>query len=68
MWDKLYSQKLRLAVIKTTKEISEVLMKTRLAEVNDKITEVIEKWDGPLIDNTSKSHKYFEEDKKDINN
>lgn len=66
MWDKLYSQKLRLAVIKTTAEISEVLMRTRLAEVNDKITEVIEKWDGSLIDNSSKSHKYFEEDRKDI--
>ncbi|MBW4680997.1 MAG: hypothetical protein KME19_12890 [Microcoleus vaginatus WJT46-NPBG5] len=66
MWDKIYSQKLRLAVIKTTKEISEVLMKTRLAEVNEKITEVIEKWDDPLIRNSSTSHKYFEEDKKDI--
>lgn len=63
MWNNLYSQKLRIAVIKTTKEISESLIKTRLTEVNDKITEVIKKWEIPLINDNSKDYRHFEEEK-----
>lgn len=63
MWNNLYSQKLRIAVIKTTREISESLIKTRLNEVNDKITEVIKKWEIPLINDNSKDHRHFEGEK-----
>lgn len=67
MWKNLYSKKLRLAVTKTTKEISEVLIKTRLTNINDKIIEVIEKWEEPLIDNKEANNKkYFEEKVKDF--
>lgn len=67
MWDNLYSRKLRLAVTKTTKEISEILIKTRLNQVNNKIIEVLDKWEEPMITNRVKTdEKYFEEDIKDF--